>query len=113
MNTGQQETNGDEFLNKKELAARLKVSVRTVEQWQHDGHIPYLRVSGVLLFHWPAVVKALTENFTIRRGGSATPERADETVKAEILKTEMPGTARQVAPGKSGDESPQSKRRAE
>lgn len=68
----------DEFLTKKELAARLKVSVRTVEQWQHDGHIPYLRVAGVLLFHWPAVVKALTEKFTIRRGGqSVSPRRAE------------------------------------
>ena len=83
------ETNGDEFLNKKELAARLKVSLRTVEQWQHDGHIPYLRVAGVLLFHWPAVVKALTEKFTIRRGGSATPVRADEELKTESAKTEI------------------------
>lgn len=63
----------DEMLTKKELAARLKVSVRTVEQWQHDGHLPYLRISGVLLFHWPAVVKALTEKFQICRRGVVTP----------------------------------------
>ena len=63
----------DEMLTKKELAARLKVSVRTVEQWQHDGHLPYLRISGVLLFHWPAVVTALTEKFQICRRGVVTP----------------------------------------
>lgn len=78
MNTEQQVTREDEFFTKKELAARLKVSVRTVEQWQHDGHIPYLRIDGVLLFHWPAVVKALTEKFTIRRSGqSVSPRRAE------------------------------------
>jgi len=57
----------DEMLTKKELAAKLKVSVRTVEQWQHDGHLPYLRISGVLLFHWPTVVKHLVEKFQIYR----------------------------------------------
>lgn len=65
----------DEMLTKEELAPRLKVSVRTVEQWQHDGHLPFIKVGQVLLFYWPAVVKALTEKFTIRRGGSSTPTR--------------------------------------
>ncbi|TAL05749.1 MAG: hypothetical protein EPO07_03135, partial [Verrucomicrobia bacterium] len=51
----------DEMLTKEELAPRLKVSVRTVEQWQHDGHLPFIKVGQVLLFYWPAVVKALTE----------------------------------------------------
>jgi len=58
---------GDEILTKREVAARLKVSVRTIEQWQHDGHVPYLRISGVLLFHWPTVVKHLVEKFQIYR----------------------------------------------
>lgn len=71
-NREQQAAVVDEFLTKKELAARCKVSVRTIEQWQYDGHIPYVRVAGVLLFHWPAVVQALTEKFTVQRRGVAS-----------------------------------------
>ena len=40
----------DEMLTKEELAPRMKVSVRTIEQWQHDGIIPYLKLGQVLLF---------------------------------------------------------------
>ena len=114
--TNEQASEGDEFLTKKELAARLKVSVRTVEQWQHDGHVPYLRIAGVLLFHWPAVVKALTEKFTIRRGGSSTPaigDKASTPHPGPLPDRGGEGRARQIALRKSGDESPQSKRRAE
>lgn len=57
----------DEMLTKEELAPRLKVSVRTIEQWQHDGHLPYLKLGQVVLFYWPEVVKHLTTNFTVRR----------------------------------------------
>mgnify|MGYP000938667485 CR=1 FL=1 len=80
----------DEMLTKKELAARLKVSVRTVEQWQHDGHLPYLRISGVLLFHWPAVVKTLTEKFQICRRGVVTPMAEAGSQTTEI----QPGATR-------------------
>ena len=57
----------DEMLTKEELAPRLKVSVRTIEQWQHDGHLPFLKLGQVVLFYWPDVVKHLTANFTVRR----------------------------------------------
>ena len=66
--SAQADSGGEEFVTKRELARKLKVSVRTIEQWQHDGHLPYLRIDGVVLFHLPTVVKTLTEKFTVRRG---------------------------------------------
>ena len=65
----------DEMLTKEELAPRMKVSVRTIEQWQHDGHLPYLKLGQVVLFYWPEVVKHLIANFTVRRNESVTPSR--------------------------------------
>jgi len=57
----------DEMLTKEELAARLKVAVRTLENWQHDGLIPFLKISNVILFYWPDVVKHLQKNYTVCR----------------------------------------------
>lgn len=69
------ESKGDEMLTKKELMARLKVSARTIEQWQHDGHIPFLKVGSVVLFHWPAVVKQLAEKFQVNGTGAIQNEK--------------------------------------
>ena len=55
----------DEMLTKEEVAGRLKVSVRTIENWQHDGHITFLKISNVILFYWPAVVKHFLTNYTV------------------------------------------------
>lgn len=64
----------DEMLTKEELAPRMKVSVRTIEQWQHDGHLPYLKLGQVVLFYWPEVVKHLTANFTVRRSSQTATD---------------------------------------
>lgn len=61
------------MLTKEELAPRMKVSVRTIEQWQHDGDLPFIKLGQVVLFYWPDVVCHLRENFTVRRGEVATP----------------------------------------
>lgn len=64
----------DEMLTKEELAPRMKVSVRTIEQWQHDGHLPFLKLGQVVLFYWPDVVKHLTANFTVRRSSQTATD---------------------------------------
>lgn len=48
-----------ELLNKKEVAARLKVTTRTIENWQQRGVIPFIKVKKVTLFCWEDVVKHL------------------------------------------------------
>ena len=58
---------GDEMLNKRELAARLKITVRTVENWQRRGVLAYIKVGKVVLFHWPDVVAYLKSKYLVSR----------------------------------------------
>jgi len=64
----------DEMLTKKELAAKLKVTVRTIENWQREGHLPFIKISSVVLFHWPEVVEHLKANFKVCRRGVVRPQ---------------------------------------
>jgi excisionase family DNA binding protein len=57
----------DGFLDKKELAGHLKLTVRTIENWQRRGALPYVKVGKVVLFHWPDVVEHLRKNFRVCR----------------------------------------------
>jgi excisionase family DNA binding protein len=57
----------DGFLNKKDLAQQLRVTVRTVENWQRRGVLPFCKIGKVVLFHWPDVRDHLKANFRICR----------------------------------------------
>lgn len=57
----------DVMLNKRELAVQLKMTVRTVENWQRRGILPFVKVGKVVLFHWPDVVAHLKSNFRVCR----------------------------------------------
>jgi hypothetical protein len=63
----------DEMLTKRELAAKLKVTVRTVENWQREGFLPFIKISSVVLFHWPEVIEHLKANFKVCRRGVVRP----------------------------------------
>lgn len=63
----------DEMLTKRELAAKLKVTIRTIENWQRDGFLPYIKISSVVLFHWPEVLEHLKANFKVCRRGVLHP----------------------------------------
>lgn len=56
-----------EMLNKKELAGRLKVTTRTIENWQQRGVIPFIKIKKVTLFCWDDVVKHLKANHQVCR----------------------------------------------
>ena len=57
----------DVMLNKRELAERLKMTVRTVENWQRRGALPFVKVGKVVLFHWPDVLEHLKTNYRVCR----------------------------------------------
>jgi excisionase family DNA binding protein len=57
----------DGFLNKKDLAQQLRVTVRTVENWQRRGVLPFCKIGKVVLFHWPDVRDHLKANYRICR----------------------------------------------
>ena len=47
------------LLRKRELAQRLSISVRTIENWVSAGRIPCIRVGRVTRFEWERVLEAL------------------------------------------------------
>ncbi len=57
----------DVMLTKRELAERLKMTVRTVENWQRRGFLPYMKVGRMVLFHWPDVLEHLKSRFGVCR----------------------------------------------
>ena len=57
---------GDDcLLTKKELAQRLKKSVRSIENWMKLRYLPYIKIGHSVLFRWRDVVEAL-DHFHVR-----------------------------------------------
>jgi len=63
----------DGMLTKKDLAARLRVTLRTIENWQRAGYLPFIKISNVVLFHWPDVLDHLNTHFKVQRRGAMSP----------------------------------------
>ena len=63
----------EEFLTKKELAGRLKVSVRSCENWQRNNLFPFIKVNKIVRFYWPDVLKHLQANFRVNARGLLSP----------------------------------------
>jgi hypothetical protein len=48
------------FIDEKQLLARLPICRRTLFKWRMSGKIPCVRLGGRrILFHWPSVEAAL------------------------------------------------------
>ena len=54
----------DRLLKKRELAERLGVSSRTVDDWQRRGRIAYLKIGRSCRYRWRDVIAKL-ESFRI------------------------------------------------
>jgi excisionase family DNA binding protein len=52
----------DELSEKPEIANRLKISIRTLDEWMRDGRVPFLKIGKTVRFHWPEVLAHLNEN---------------------------------------------------
>ena len=50
----------DGLLTKRELANKLRRSVRTTDDWMRKGKLPYLKIGKSVLFRWPDVLEALS-----------------------------------------------------
>lgn len=66
-------------LTREELAKRLRVSTRTVSEWQQDRTVPYLKVGKVVLFYWPDVIAHLRENFRVCLRTATAPDATKES----------------------------------
>ncbi|HWX16596.1 MAG TPA: helix-turn-helix domain-containing protein [Chthoniobacterales bacterium] len=49
----------DALLTKRELAPKLKRSVRTVDCWMRQGKLPYIKLNKTVLFRWGDVLEKL------------------------------------------------------
>lgn len=67
---GQTGTEPESYITKEEVAKRLKKTVRTVENWQRKGILPFVKAGRSVLFKWSDVVEHLQSNFRVcgRRG---------------------------------------------
>lgn len=61
-----------ELLTRRELAARCQVDVRTIERWQAEGVVPFIKVREVVRFHWPTTIAHLLTHFTVLHDGEDT-----------------------------------------
>ena len=68
----------DVMLTKEELAAKLKVSVRSIENWQHAGYLPFIKVANVVMFYWPTVLTHLQTHYSV------SPVRAARAIEEEV-----------------------------
>jgi len=49
----------DGLLTKRELAARLRKSTWTTDDWMRKGKLPYLKIGKTVLFRWQDVLEKL------------------------------------------------------
>jgi excisionase family DNA binding protein len=55
----------DELLTKQELASRIKLSIRSVDEWMRLGRIPYLKCGKAVRFRWSDIIAHL-ERFRVK-----------------------------------------------
>ena len=58
----------EEFINKAEVARRLKKRVRTVDNWMKRGILPYYKIGRSVAFKWSEVEAALAATCRVYRG---------------------------------------------
>ena len=57
----------DGYITKQEVARRLNKSVRTIENWQKAGYIPFIKAGHSVLFQWGDIQAHLQRNFRVCR----------------------------------------------
>lgn len=57
----------EEFINKAEVARRLKKKLRTIDNWMKRGILPYYKMGRSVSFKWSDVQTHLESNFRVCR----------------------------------------------
>ena len=55
--------NGERFLTDVQVAERLKVSRRTLQEYRTEGKIPYIQFGGKILYRESDIQKILDKNY--------------------------------------------------
>jgi excisionase family DNA binding protein len=59
------------YIDKAEVARRLEVQVRTIDNWMRRKMIPYYKIGRAVKFKWSDVEAYLAANFRIARRSGA------------------------------------------
>ena len=59
------------LLTRTQLAERLNISHRTVDDWRERGLIPYLKIGGVIRFDIEQVMAGLRERYEVKQKARA------------------------------------------
>ena len=52
----------DYLLTKTDLADRLRVKPRTIDNWMAEGRLPFLKLGKTVRFFWPTVMDSLRQH---------------------------------------------------
>jgi excisionase family DNA binding protein len=55
--------NGERYLTDREVSEKLKVSRRTLQDYQIEGKIPYYQLGGKILYRESDIEKMLNDNY--------------------------------------------------
>ena len=55
--------NGESFYTDRELAEKLKISRRSLQDYRNEGRIPYIKLGGKILYRSSDVEKLLEEGY--------------------------------------------------
>lgn len=55
--------NGERYLTDKEMAERLRISRRTLQDYRNEGRIPYYQLGGKLLYRESDIQKLLDAGY--------------------------------------------------
>jgi predicted DNA-binding transcriptional regulator AlpA len=58
----------EEFINKAEVARRLKKTVRCIDNWMSRGFLPYYKIGRSVSFKWSEIEAALARTCRVCRG---------------------------------------------
>jgi hypothetical protein len=88
----------DDMLTMTELAARLKQAMRTVERWHRKGVVLGIKVDGVVMFYWPAVVARLVEKYQERDREEGRTQKAESPAGQRTSATNGAGATTHPGP---------------
>jgi excisionase family DNA binding protein len=59
MDLNRLDTEGHKLLTKNELAMKMCVKLRTIDNWMKDGRLPYLKIGKTVRFEYTSVMEKL------------------------------------------------------
>ena len=65
---------GEPFIGKREAAERLGIRPRTLDQWLHDGRVPFYRIGRSCRLRWSEVQAHLAAMARVCRRGMRNDE---------------------------------------